>query len=34
MDQFILDQLPNDASHLVAVELDDGVLDLNFRHVE
>ena len=33
-DQAILDELPDDPRHLVAVELDDGVLDLDLRHVE
>src|SRR5581483_169346 len=28
-DQLVLDELPDDARHLVAVELDDGVLDLD-----
>src|SRR5262249_36535955 len=32
MDQLLFDQLPDDASHLVAVELDDRVLDLDLRH--
>ena len=31
-DQPILDELPDDPGHLVAVELDDGVLDLDLRH--
>lgn len=29
MDELVLDVLPDDAGHLVAVELDDGVLDLD-----
>ena len=33
-DQPVLDELPDDARHLVAVELDDGVQDLDLRHVE
>ena len=32
-DQPVLDELPDDAGHLVTVELDDGVLDLDLRHV-
>jgi hypothetical protein len=32
MNQTILDELPDDACHLVAVELDDRALDLDFRH--
>ena len=32
MDQLVLDELPDDASHLVAVHLDDGVLHLDLRH--
>src|ERR1035441_6203760 len=31
-DQFCLDELPDDPGHLIAVELDDGVLNLDFRH--
>ena len=31
-DQLILDELPDDAGHLVAIELDDGVVDLDLRH--
>jgi hypothetical protein len=31
-DQLVLDELPDDAGHLVAVELDDRVLDLDLRH--
>src|SRR6185437_8413956 len=34
MYEFVFNQLPDDASHLVAVELDDWIFDLNFRHVE
>src|SRR5690606_3873705 len=32
VDQLVLDELPDDAGHLVAVELDDGSLDLDLRH--
>ena len=32
-DQLVLDELPDDARHLVAVELDDGGLHLDLRHV-
>jgi hypothetical protein len=32
MDQLVLDQLPDDAGHLVAVEFDDGAFDLDFLH--
>ena len=31
-DQLVLDERPDDPGHLVAVELDDGVLDLDLRH--
>ena len=31
-DQLLLDERPDDARHLVAVELDDGVIDLELRH--
>ena len=31
-DQLVLDQLPDDAGHLVAVELDDGIGDLDLGH--
>ena len=31
-DQLVLDVLPDDPGHLVAVHLDDGVGDLDFRH--
>ena len=31
-DQLVLDELPDDPGHLVAVELDDGVLHLDLRH--
>ena len=31
-DQFVLDELPDDAGHLVAVELDDGVFHLDLGH--
>ncbi len=33
MDQLILDELPDDASHLVAVEIGDGIGDLDLLHV-
>ncbi len=33
MDQFVLDQLPDDAGHLVAVELDDGSGHLDLLHL-
>jgi hypothetical protein len=29
VDEAVLDLLPDDARHLIAVELDDGVLDLD-----
>jgi hypothetical protein len=32
MDQLLLDELPDDAGHLVAVHLDDRIADLDFRH--
>ena len=32
MDQLVLDQLPDDASHFVAVHFDDGICDLDLRH--
>ena len=32
-DQLVLDEGPDDPGHLVAVELDDGVLYLDFRHL-
>jgi hypothetical protein len=32
MDQLVLDQLPDDAGHLVAVELNDGTFNLDFLH--
>ena len=31
-DQLVLDELPDDAGHLVAVHLDDRILDLDLRH--
>ena len=31
-DQLVLDELPDDPRHLVAVELDDRVADLDLRH--
>ena len=33
-DQLLLDEVPDDPGHLVAVELDDRVLDLDLRHAE
>jgi hypothetical protein len=32
-DQLLPDLLPDDPRHLIAVELHDGVLDLDLRHV-
>ena len=32
MDQLVLDELPDDPGHLVAVHLDDGIRDLDLRH--
>ena len=32
MDQLVLDELPDDPGHLVAVHFDDGVGHLDFRH--
>ena len=32
MDQFVLDELPDDAGHLVAIHLDDRILYFDFRH--
>ena len=32
MDQLVLDELPDDAGHLVAVHFDDGILHLDLRH--
>jgi hypothetical protein len=32
MDQLVLDLFPDDAGHLVAVELDDRICDLDLRH--
>ena len=32
VDQLVLDRLPDDAGHLVAVELDDGILHLDLGH--
>jgi hypothetical protein len=32
MDQLVLDELPDDPCHLVAVHFDDRILDLDFRH--
>ncbi len=31
-DQLLLDDIPDDPGHLVAVKLDDGVLNLDLRH--
>ena len=31
-DEAVLDELPNDASHFVAVEFDDGIINLDFGH--
>ncbi|CAB4797224.1 unannotated protein [freshwater metagenome] len=31
-DEAVLDELPNDARHFVAIEFDDGVINLNFGH--
>src|SRR6056297_2843481 len=31
-DQLVLDELPDDAGHLIAVEFDDGVLNLDLGH--
>jgi hypothetical protein len=31
-DQLLLDEIPDDAGHLVAVELDNGACDLDFGH--
>src|SRR5690606_34275298 len=33
VDELLLDELPDDASHLVAVELDDGSCHLDFLHI-
>ncbi len=33
MDQLVLDKLPDDASHFVAVEIGDGIGDLDLLHV-
>jgi hypothetical protein len=33
MDQLILDELPDDASHFIAVEIGDGIGDLDLFHV-
>ena len=33
-DQLVLDELPDDAGHLVAVDLDDGIGDLDLLHEE
>jgi hypothetical protein len=33
VDQLVLDELPDDPGHLVTVELDDGALYLDLRHV-
>jgi len=34
VNQLVLDELPDDARHLVAIEFDDRVFDLDFRHGE
>jgi hypothetical protein len=34
MDELVLNLLPDDPGHLVAVEFDDGVGHLDFRHGE
>ena len=31
-DQFVLDEMPDDARHFVPVELDDGVFDFDLGH--
>ena len=31
-DEAVLDELPNDASHFVAIEFDDGIINLDFGH--
>ena len=33
MDQLVLDELPDDSGHFVAIEFNDRVLDLDFRHI-
>jgi hypothetical protein len=33
MDQLILDELPDDARHFIAVEVGDGICDLDLVHV-
>ena len=32
-DEAVLDELPDDARHLIAIELNDGVMDLDLFHV-
>src|SRR5690606_16702638 len=32
VDELVLDELPDDAGHLIAVEFDDGALDLDLGH--
>ena len=32
-DQLLLDEVPDDPGHLVAVELDDRVVDFDLRHL-
>jgi hypothetical protein len=32
MDELVLDHLPDDPRHLIAVHVDDGVYDLDFLH--
>jgi len=34
VDQLVLDELPDDPGHLVAIHLDDGILDLDLRHIQ
>ncbi|WP_245496888.1 hypothetical protein [Rhizobium leguminosarum] len=33
MDQLVLDKLPDDARHFIAVEIGDGIGDLDLVHV-
>ncbi|AQA25276.1 NADP-dependent isocitrate dehydrogenase domain protein [Rhodococcus sp. MTM3W5.2] len=33
MDQFVLDELPDNAGHLIAVEFDDSAFNLDLGHV-
>ena len=32
MDELVADQVPNDPGHLVAIEFDDGICDLDLVH--